>query len=74
MAVVKTAETGTLEVRVEAGLNANGKPVYHSRTFKGLVSTASDSDVYAVGQGLASLQSHTLEGIHRHDSGKLVNQ
>ena len=74
MAVVKMPQSGNLNIKVQNGVSASGSPVYKTLRFSGLVSTAADADVYAVGQGLSSLQKNTLIDILRVDNNALINQ
>ena len=74
MAVVKTPQPGKLIIRVQKGLNANGQPVYRQQAFANLKAAATDADVYAVGNGLGTLQKLPVAEITRMDAGNLVNQ
>ena len=74
MAVVKNPQPGKMVLRVQKGINAEGKPVYSQHSFANLKPAAADSDVYAVAQGIGSLQSLPVADISRQDVGNLVDQ
>lgn len=74
MAVVKAPQSGKLILKVQTGVNATGNPVYRQRSFANIKAGAADSDVFAVAEGLASLQKNNLADIIRQDVNNLVNQ
>ena len=74
MAVTKAPQTTKLVVKVQTGLNAAGNPVYRLRSFANVKSGAADSDVYAVGLGLASLQKYPAVNVARIDEANLISQ
>ncbi|MEN6414803.1 MAG: DUF1659 domain-containing protein [Veillonellales bacterium] len=74
MAVNKVAQSTRLVVKVQTGTNAAGNPVYRQRSFTNTKASAADSDVYAIGQGLGSLQKYPVISISRLDENTLVNQ
>lgn len=74
MAVVKAPQSGKLTLKVQTGVNSAGNPVYRLRTFANVKAGAADSDVFAVAEGLASLQKNKLGDIIRQDVNNLVNQ
>ncbi|BBB91682.1 MAG TPA: DUF1659 domain-containing protein [Methylomusa anaerophila] len=74
MAIVKVPQTGKLLIKVQTGLNTAGNPVYRQRTFANVKAGVSDDDLFAIGQGLGSLQQHTVSDITRVDAGNLVDQ
>lgn len=74
MAVVKVPQSVKLVLKVQTGVNTAGNPVYRSRSFANVKTAAADSDVFAVAQGLAGLQKHTLVDIGRQDVNNLINE
>lgn len=74
MAVVKMPQSGKMILKVQTGVNASGNPVLRLRTFTNIKSSAADAEVFAVAQGLAGLQKHTLVDTVRQDLNSLVNQ
>ena len=74
MAVIKMQQAARLQIKVQTGLNASGAPVYRVRSLQNLKNAAADASVYAVAQGLASLQQHTLTTISRQDESSLIDQ
>jgi hypothetical protein len=74
MAIVKTPQTSKLTIKVQTGTNAAGQAVYRSRTYANVKAAAADSDVFAVAQGIGSLQSYPVQSIDRVDDSMLVNQ
>ncbi|MDF2875430.1 MAG: hypothetical protein K0R22_2113 [Sporomusa sp.] len=74
MAVVKAPQSGKVVLKVQTGINATGSPVFKLRTYANVKSEAADSDIFAVAEGLGSLQQHTLVDIVRQDINNLINQ
>lgn len=74
MAVVNMPQAARLQIKVQTGINASGAPVYRVRTMQNLKNAADDASVYAVAQGLASLQQHALTAISRQDDSSLIEQ
>lgn len=66
MAVTRVPDTARLVLRVQDGVNTQGKPVLKNRTFRNLKATATDDAVMAVGKALAGLQNNTLNAIVRY--------
>jgi hypothetical protein len=72
MAVNKVSSGSVLNLEVQTGVDAQGNPVYRSRNYKGIYSSAADQDLYDVAQAIAGLQSYTLSKISRVDNAQLV--
>lgn len=73
MAVTRVPQTSRVIITVQNGLSAAGQPVLLKRTYKSVKPGALEADVYAVAQGLASLQKYPLTTVSRMDEGNLVN-
>lgn len=73
MAVEKMPQKTALGVKIQTGLNAAGNPVYKTLSFSSVKPAATDTDVYAVGLGLAGLQKYPPVNIARTDYSNLVN-
>jgi hypothetical protein len=73
MAVTKAPKTSKLIITIENGLKTNGQPAQRQRSYKNVKASAADTDVYAVAQAIANLQTHTVVGISRQDEGNLLN-
>jgi hypothetical protein len=67
-------QAARLQIKVQTGLNASGAPVYRVRSLQNLKNSAVGDSVYAVAQGLASLQQHTVIAISRQDDANLIDQ
>lgn len=74
MAVVSMPQASRLQIKVQTGLNASGAPVYRVRSLQNLKPAAADDAVYAVAQGLGSLQQHGVIAVSRQDGANLVEQ
>ncbi|KYZ76471.1 hypothetical protein AXX12_08545 [Anaerosporomusa subterranea] len=74
MAIVNMPQAARLQIKVQTGLNASGAPVYRVRSLQNLKNGTVDDSVYAVAQGLASLQQHTVVAISRQDDANLIDQ
>jgi len=73
MAVNKVPQSSRLTITVQTGVSASNQPAYRQRIYKNVKSSAADSDVYAIGQGLAKLQKYPVMSISRLDEVALVN-
>jgi hypothetical protein len=74
MAVIKNADYTRLMVKVNTGLDSNGKAIVKTRTFGNVQAAASNQDFYDVAVALGGLQSHPVEAILREDNGQLINE
>jgi hypothetical protein len=74
MAVIKVPQSGKVVLKVQTGVSATGTPVTRLRTFANIKPGAVDSDVFAVAEGLGSLQKHTVVDVIRQDVNNLINQ
>ena len=70
MAVINTPQSGRLTLGVSE--TVGGKETIHTRNFAGLKPTATDQDVYDVGNGIAGLQKLSLVAISRTNSSDLT--
>ena len=71
MAVINTPQSGRLTLGVSE--TVGGKETIHTRNFAGLKPTATDQDVYDVGNGIAGLQKLSLVAISRTNSSDLTS-
>lgn len=69
--MAKETESTKLVLRMEKGLDNNGKMTYNNVSFNRVVEAASDEAVHASGQALASLLSEKLAAVIRVDNQKL---
>ncbi len=60
-----------LTLRLNTGLDENMDPVYRNRSFRNIKAGASDENVHAIGEQLASLQVHALDYIRRVNETEL---
>lgn len=74
MAIIKTAQTSELSLKVQTGVNASGQPVYRVRAYTNVKAAAADSDIFAIGTGIGTLQKYPVNGVSRGDAGVLVSQ
>jgi hypothetical protein len=74
MAVVKVPQSTKLVIKVQTGVNESGKPVYRSRSYSNVKTSAADADVYAVGQALSQVQKYSVAEITRQDQGTFQEQ
>ncbi len=74
MAVVKDPNSCSMKLRYQNGVNAKGDPVYLSRSFSNVKTTATDQAIFDVAQAINSLQDTPLVAVHRVDDGELISQ
>ncbi len=72
MPVLSTLKDSALKLIVQTGVDAKGNPVFKTRSYGNIKPSASDQDIYALAQQLASLQVHTLEQVSRVNSFELA--
>lgn len=73
MAVNKVPQGSRMVITVQTGVSASNQPTYRQRAYKNVKASAVDSDIYAIGEGLAKLQKYPVMSISRFDEGALVN-
>lgn len=74
MAVVKQPYSCSVKLRYQKGVNANGDPIYQTRTYPRAKLTATDQDLFEVATAINSLQNNALLAIYRTDDAELINQ
>jgi hypothetical protein len=62
------------QVRLQNGVNAEGEPVYVSRTFTRIRPNATHEDIYEVIQAVLGLQTMPVITLRRLDDGELVSE
>jgi len=65
MPVITNPVGSRLQLRFMVGQDAQGNPIYRSRSYSNVKPAASDDDLFAVGNALAGLQQHTLDEVRR---------
>ena len=71
MAVINTPQSGRLTLSVVE--TVAGKQTTHARNFAGLKPTATDQDVFDVGNAIAELQKLSLVSISRTNASDLTS-
>ncbi len=71
MAVVKTPLGSTLRLVVETGTDLEGNPILKNRNYNNVKPTATDQDLFDVGNLLISLQQMSLNAMQRLDDAAL---
>ena len=71
MAVINTPQSGRLTLSVVE--TVAGKQTIHARNFAGLKPTATDQDVFDVGNAITELQKLSLVSISRTNSSDLTS-
>ncbi len=72
MAVEKLPISGRLSVLVQTGVDEHGDPISKSRSFSNVKPTAPAADVYAVAQGLLSLQVYPEMAVTFTEQSQLM--
>ena len=73
MAVVKTPQQSHIGIKVANGVNASGGMLTKSYRLSNVKASAADADIYAVADGIGSLQSKPVLDITRVDESVLLN-
>ncbi|MEW8959503.1 MAG: DUF1659 domain-containing protein [Moorella sp. (in: firmicutes)] len=71
MPVVSTPLASTLRFQVQVGTDANGQPVYRTRSYSRVKPGAADQDVFDVAQTLGGLQVHPVIAVSRVNENDL---
>ena len=68
MAVSETKNPSALKIKLDCGLDNDGKSIIKSRTYSNLKATASTQDTLDVARALISLQEHDELEINKQDN------
>lgn len=68
MAVSETKNPSALKIKLDCGLDNDGKSIIKSRTYSNLKATASTQDTLDVARALLSLQEHSELEINKQDN------
>jgi hypothetical protein len=60
-----------LRLVFDMGVDAEGKPVYKSKNFSNIKTTATTDGLFAVAQSLVGLQQYPVTSIERNDKNLL---
>ena len=71
MAIISTANASSVKVKFDHGTDLNGDRIIKTKTYSSLKSNASNENIVAVVNALASLQQHTLSATNRVDNTSL---
>ncbi|MFC2337878.1 MAG: DUF1659 domain-containing protein [Negativicutes bacterium] len=74
MAVVTKEESTKLLLKVENGQTAGGKTAYAERSIADVNPQLTNDDLYAVGNGIAGLQTKALKAIRRQNTVTLAEE
>lgn len=72
MTVERIPGNSRLQLRLQTGVDNDGKPVFVLKSYSNLKAAATDEDVFEVGQTIGQLQQHVVNEIYRHDSAAIV--
>lgn len=72
MAVTTTPVASDLVLVMDNGTGASGQPLTQNRTFKNVKPAAENDAIYAVAQGLISLQSKPNIAVQRRDIVEMI--
>ncbi len=71
MAVNAIPLTARLQLRLNTGLDANFNPIYRTRTFSNIKTSADNENLFALAEEIGGLQLHTLDAVRRVDEYEL---
>ncbi|OPL11777.1 MAG: hypothetical protein AVO34_07890 [Firmicutes bacterium ML8_F2] len=63
--------TARLQLRLNTGLDENFNPVFRTRSYSNVKSSADNENLYALAQELGGLQVHTVDAVRRVDEYEL---
>ncbi|WP_077614814.1 DUF1659 domain-containing protein [Caenibacillus caldisaponilyticus] len=61
----------SLILTLDAGVDEKGNPIVKRKTFNNLKTSATNDQLFAIGQALASVQQHPLVAIERSDRSSI---
>jgi hypothetical protein len=73
MAIEEYAVSTRMQLRLNTGLDGDGKEILRTKTYSNVKSSSENQAVYDVASSLAGLQEHELKEVHRVDDVVLVN-
>ena len=73
MPITKVPQMAHAMISYEDGINASGGTLTKSYRLSNVKAAATDADIYAVADGIGSLQSKTVMEISRVDESVLLN-
>jgi hypothetical protein len=74
MAVVSTKVASALKLTMKVGIDENGKDKFVTKTMGNLKVTATDADIFAIGQAISNMKTYPLFGLDRQDQYSLVTE
>ncbi len=74
MAVTAIPLTARLQLRLNTGLDENFNPVYRTRSYSNVKTSADNEDLFALAGEIAGLQEHTLDAVRRVDEYELEEE
>lgn len=63
--------TARLQLRLNTGMDENFNPIFRTRSYSNVKSSASNEDLYALAQELGGLQVHAVDAVRRVDEYEL---
>ena len=73
MAVESNVFSSKMQLRYNYGVDEKGNPMIKAKTYANVTSEATDQAIYDVAAAIATLQSNTLEEVHKIQDVMLVN-
>lgn len=74
MAVTAIPLTARLQLRLNTGLDENFNPVYRTRSYSNVKTSADNEDLFELAGEIAGLQEHTLDAVRRVDEYELEEE
>lgn len=74
MSLVKNSLETRVQIKFNTGIDETGKPVYRVKSLNSVKASATDEDVMAIAQALATLQQYSVVSITRVDQNELANE
>ena len=71
MSVVSTKSGSALKLTMKVGVDINGKDKLVTKIFNNLKVSASDEDIFAVGEAISNIKTYPLTALGREDQFSL---
>ena len=71
MAIVSTKVASALKLTMKTGVDINGKDKLVTKTLSNLKVTATDEDIFAIGEAISNIKTYPLVGLSKEDQFSL---
>lgn len=74
MAIIANQADSKFKLVLDAGVDANNKPIVKNKTFANVKAATTNDNLFTIATSLAGLQSYGLKNIVRYEEYDLIQQ